>query len=150
MQFLKNLSLTEAHKIIKSLDKELVYPSIGTAVYAWDGGGFTSLIYRGVLKEVRNTTMVVDGNVRNVVKFAVADELDNLAYMYFDHVVELDESNKGRKVIAEDFIGHIISKSLDGELVVETCTGEMIHVKPEDVIDFDWEKIKVACAKTND
>lgn len=150
MQFL-NLSLTEAHKIIKSLDKELVYPSIGTAVYAWDGDGFTSLIYRGILKEVRNTTKVVDGNVRNVVKFAVADELNSDDYpTTFDHVVELSESNEGRKVITKDFIGHIISKSLAGELVVETCTGEMIHVKPEDVIDFDWEKIKVACAKTND
>lgn len=149
MQFL-NPSLTEAHNILKSLDKAERNPSIGAPVYAWDGDDFTSLIYRGILTEVHETTKVVDGIVKATVKFEVADEFNNNDCMTFDHVVKLGKSSKGRKVFCEEFIGHIYGKLHSGELVIVTDCGYTVYMKPEDVIDFDWEKAKVACAKKND
>lgn len=149
MQFL-NVSLNKAHDILKHRDAALTRPQIGTAVYAWDGDGFTSLIYRGILTEVRETTKIVDGNVKTTTTFVVADEFNNDSYSTFDNVVKLHKSFEGRKVCNEDFIGYIVGKLGNGDLIVDSPNGCTIYVKPEDVIDFDWEKIKVACAKTND
>lgn len=149
MQFL-NLSLTEAHNILNSLDKAERNPSLGAPVYAWDGNDFTSLIYRGILTGVHETTEIVGSDVKVTVKFEVADEFNNNDCMTFDHVVKLDKSSKGRKVFCEEFIGHIYGKVRSGKLAIVTCGGNTVYMKPEDVVDFDWEKAKVACAEKND